>query len=88
MIWGSGLRVGSGSWDTEAYSSLWRLLLQQFWWFHDQYHAHDFNCSYNVKQQRLAGLWSFHDWERRQVLLQLQECLICFLSLDKGSGLP
>jgi hypothetical protein len=36
----------------------------------------------------LTGLRSYHDWQRRQVLLQLLECLICFLSPDKGSGLP
>jgi hypothetical protein len=30
-------------------------------------------------QQRLTGLWSHHDWQQHRVLLQLLECLICFL---------
>jgi hypothetical protein len=50
----------------------------------NQHHAHNFSCSCDVGQQMLVGLRSHHDWQRRQVLLQLLESLICFFSLDKG----
>jgi hypothetical protein len=32
------------------------------------------------------GLRSYHHWQRREVLLQLQECFNYFLNPNKGSG--
>jgi hypothetical protein len=36
----------------------------------------------------LTELWSYHDRQRRQLLLQLLECLIYLLGSEKGSELP
>jgi hypothetical protein len=69
-------------------SSLQRWRLPWFRSLRDQHHAHDFSYSYDLNQQRLVGLRSYHDWQRCQVLLQLLKWLICFLSPDKGSSLP
>jgi hypothetical protein len=44
-------------------SSLQRLRLLWFQPLYDQHHTHDFNCSRDVKQQRLTGFQSYHDWQ-------------------------
>jgi hypothetical protein len=68
-------------------SSLQRLRLLWFQLLCDQHHARDFSFNHDVEQQMLAKLWGYHYWQRREVLLQLQECLICFLGPNKGSEL-
>jgi hypothetical protein len=69
-------------------SSLQHLRLLMFQPLCDQHHAHDFSFSRDVEQHMFAGLRSYHDWQRREVLLQPLECLIYFHGPDKGSGLP
>jgi hypothetical protein len=65
-------------------SSHQRLRLLWFWPLYDQYHAHSFIFGHDVEQQMFTELQSYQDWQRREVLLQLLECLIRLLVPEKG----
>jgi hypothetical protein len=53
----------------------------------DQYHVYGVNCFRDVEQQRLTRLWSYHDWQRCEISLELLKCIFSFLCSDEGPEL-